>query len=233
MADTPSDSQSETAAALAAGRWLFAQGTVFRKGVPALEFLPDADRIEIAFAGRSNVGKSSLINALTGHKNLARTSSTPGRTQELNFFALAPNRSPDENGVLWIVDMPGYGYARESKTKIAAWNKLLVQYLMGRPTLRRVFVLIDARHGLKKNDLAQLDDLDKAAVPYQIILTKSDKPKKGDLTDCVENVKKAIEKRPAAHPIIHLTSSEKNLGIDELKAEIATLVDLPSIGYKA
>ncbi len=121
--------------------------------MPALEFLPDADRIEIAFAGRSNVGKSSLINALTGHKNLARTSSTPGRTQELNFFALAPNRSPDENGVLWIVDMPGYGYARESKTKIAAWNKLLVQYLMGRPTLRRVFVLIDARHGLKKMTL--------------------------------------------------------------------------------
>ena len=159
------------------GRWLFAQGTAFRIGVPDLSILPPADRDEIAFAGRSNVGKSSLINALTGYKNLARTSSTPGRTQELNFFALAPERSDDGNGVLWLVDMPGYGYARESKSKIKAWNQLLVAYLQGRPNLRRVFLLVDARHGLKPNDLEQMADFDKTAVPYQIVLTKSDKPK--------------------------------------------------------
>ena len=215
-----------------AGRWLFAQGTTFRIGVPDLTVLPPADRDEIAFAGRSNVGKSSLLNALTGHKNLARTSSTPGRTQELNFFALAPDRSADENGVLWLVDMPGYGYARESKSKIKAWNKLLVAYLQGRPNLRRVFLLIDSRHGLKPNDVAQMEDFDKSPVPYQIILTKADKPKKGDLTDCLENVKKAIHKRAAAHPKVIVTSSEKNDGIAELRSEIASMVDLEAIGYQ-
>ncbi len=218
---------------LEAGRWLFSQGTAFRKSVPDLSFLPPADRIEIAFAGRSNVGKSSLINALTQHKNLARTSSTPGRTQELNFFALAPNRSDDDNGVMWLVDMPGYGYARRSKSKIIAWQKLLAAYLRGRPNLRRVFILIDARHGLKPNDLAQMDALDKTAVPYQTVLTKADKPKKGDLTQCLENVKTAIQKRAAAHPCVIVTSSEKNQGMAQLRAEIAALVDLTAIGYKS
>lgn len=223
---------------LEAGRWLFAQGSAFRLGVVALDGLPPADRLEVSFAGRSNVGKSSLINALTNTKALARTSSTPGRTQELNFFALAPNRSAmiengDENGVAWLVDMPGYGYARESKTKIAAWNELLFSYLRGRANLRRVFVLVDARHGLKPNDLTMLDDLDMAAVSYQIVLTKADKPKKPALAQIVEDVQSALRKRPAAHPDILITSSEKGGGIAELRATIASLVDLQSLGYKA
>ena len=157
------------------GRWLFAQGTEFRLGVVALDHLPETSHVEIAFAGRSNVGKSSLINALTNQKGLARTSNTPGRTQELNFFMLAPQRG---DGAAWLVDLPGYGYARESKDKIAAWNKLLNAYLRGRPNLRRVFMLVDSRHGLKANDLAMMDDLDVAAVSYQVVLTKIDKIKK-------------------------------------------------------
>ena len=215
---------------LAAGRWLLAQGTEFRLGVVGLEHLPPGDRIEMAFAGRSNVGKSSLINAVTGSKNLARTSNTPGRTQELNFFMLAPQRN---DGAAWLVDLPGYGYARESKSKIAAWNKLLNDYLRGRASLRRVFVLVDSRHGLKKNDLAMLDDLDKTAVSYQLILTKTDKLKKGQLHSVREATEVALAKRPAAHPHIIATSSEKNIGIDEVRAAIASLVDLAELGYKA
>ena len=212
------------------GRWLFAQGTEFRLGVVALDHLPETSHVEIAFAGRSKVGKSSLINALTNQKGLARTSNTPGRTQELNFFMLAPQRG---DGAAWLVDLPGYGYARESKDKIAAWNKLLNAYLRGRPNLRRVFMLVDSRHGLKANDLAMMDDLDVAAVSYQVVLTKIDKIKKGQLERVIAATEEALKKRPAAFPVVLASSSEKNTGIDDVRGAFASLVDIDQLGYKA
>jgi GTP-binding protein len=172
--------------------------------------------IEIAFAGRSNVGKSSLINALTGRRALARTSHTPGRTQELIFFT-GPGR-------LTLVDMPGYGYAAASKAKVNAWTSLIHAFLLGRANLARVYLLVDARHGLKPNDGDVLDTLDKAAVNYQIVLTKADAVKKSELETRVAEVEAEITKRPAAFPGVLVTSAEEGTGIPELRAAVARLL---------
>ncbi len=201
---------------LEAGRLLFARPFIFVKGCVRLADLPPADRAEIAFAGRSNVGKSSLINALTGTKDLARTSNTPGRTQELNIFE-------SEKTPLRIVDMPGYGFAEAPKAKVEAWTRLIKQYLTGRPNLRRVYVLVDGRHGPKENDLTIMNLLDKTAVSYQIVLTKADKPLSKDLEPVIAATRAAIAKRPAAHPEVIVTSSETKYGMDVLRAEIELL----------
>ena len=210
-------------AALERGRRLFAGPWIFIRGVPSMKFLPPEGPLEISFAGRSNVGKSSLINALVNQKGLARTSNTPGRTQELNYFIPDGGEGAGEPE-LAIVDMPGYGYAKAPKAQVAAWTKLVFTYLRGRSTLRRVFVLIDARHGIKANDTEVLDMLDTAAVSYQIVLTKSDKIKAGELEKLQATTAVKIAKRPAAFPDIITTSSEKHIGIDELRAVIAGLV---------
>jgi GTP-binding protein len=200
-------------------RLLFARPWTFVRGMAAVDDLPPvAGTIEIAFAGRSNVGKSSLINALTGQGSLARTSNTPGRTQELNLF-----RPEREAGVL-MVDMPGYGYAEAPKEKVDVWNQLIRDYLRGRPNLARVYVLVDARHGIKKNDEDVLSLLDKAAVSYQLVLTKIDKVKPGGLEAVTAKVAEAIRKRPAAHPDVIATSAEKGTGIDLLREAIARLL---------
>ena len=198
-----------------AGRLLFARDVTFMLSAVSLETLPPARLPEICFAGRSNVGKSSLINALTNRKGLARASNTPGRTRELNYFNV------DDR--LFVVDLPGYGYAKASKSDIARWTKLTRQFLFGRASLRRVFLLIDSRHGLKDSDLDLMAMLDETAVTYQLILTKTDKLKKGQLDKVLTKTQTAIAKRPAAFPQIINTSSETKKGLDELRAEIATL----------
>lgn len=215
MGDAP---ESPDAKLIEAGRLLFARPFEFIKGCVRVSDLPPADMIEVAFAGRSNVGKSSLINALVNMKALARTSNTPGRTQEINIFE-------NEHGPLRVVDMPGYGFAQAPKPKVEAWNKLIHSYLQGRPNLRRVYVLIDSRHGPKANDLSVMNELDTSAVSYQIVLTKSDKPSVTELEKNIEATKKAIVKRPAAHPTLIVTSSQKGAGIDLLRAEIAAFLD--------
>ena len=201
-----------------AGRLMFARPFVFIKGCVRIADLPPTDRVEIAFAGRSNVGKSSLINSLTGTTNLARTSNTPGRTQELNIFEA-------ELSPLRIVDMPGYGFAQAPRDKVAAWTKLIHQYLTGRPNLRRVYVLVDGRHGPKDNYLTVMNELDKTAVSYQVVLTKADKPSVTELEAVIAATKAAIAKRPAAHPDLVITSSETKFGMDILRAEIAYIVN--------
>ncbi len=198
------------------GRKLFAGNTEFLKGVVAMDGLPPADRLEVCFAGRSNVGKSTLINALTGRKGLARASNTPGRTQEINYFTTL-------NGP-FLVDLPGYGYANAPIPVVEKWQRLLKSYLSGRQTLRRAFVLIDARHGVKKVDEEILSLLDRAAVTFQVVLTKTDKVKDKDRAAVIAQVRAAVSKHPAAYPELILTSSEKGEGIDILRTIIADLV---------
>ena len=197
------------------GRLLFAREVNFMKSAVSLETLPSPDLPEVCFAGRSNVGKSSLINALTNRKGLARASNTPGRTRELNYFNV--------DGRLFLVDLPGFGYAKASKTDIARWTHLTKAYLRGRAGLRRVFLLIDSRHGIKPSDVEVMEMLDEAAVTYQLVLTKIDKLKKGELAKVSDKTLKFIAKRPAAFPTLMITSSEKKDGIDLLRAEIADL----------
>ena len=196
-------------------RQLFAGPVDFVKGVVAMDGLPPADRPEVCFAGRSNVGKSSLINALTGRKSLARASNTPGRTQEINYFALG-----DQS---YLVDLPGYGFAKAPVAVVAKWQALLKNYLAGRPTLRRAFCLIDARHGVKPVDHEIMTLLDRSAVPFQVVLTKTDKLGPNALKPVIAQVEEELQKHPAAYPELVITSSEKGQGIATLRAIIAGL----------
>jgi GTP-binding protein len=200
------------------GRKLFAGDFKFIWASPSIETLPPMAGVEVAFAGRSNVGKSSLINALTGRNALARTSSTPGRTQELIFFD-----GPDHAG-LRLVDMPGYGYASAPKAKVASWTALIHKYLQGRSNLARVYVLIDARHGLKDVDLDVLKTLDRAAVSYQVVLTKADQIKPAELESRIGDIKTSLSTHPAAFPDVLATSSETSEGIPELRAAMVRLL---------
>ncbi len=202
--------------ALLRGEALFRREWTFLKGAPSLAHLPPETEAEIAFAGRSNVGKSSLLNALTGRNSLARTSNTPGRTQELNYFTT-------KDVPLLMVDMPGYGFASAPKDKVEAWNELIREYLRGRSSLRRVFLLIDSRHGIKEIDLEIMAMLDESAVSYQIVLTKLDKIATGEPSGLIARTAAAIARRPAAFPLLVATSSETGEGIDRLRAAIAEI----------
>jgi len=204
-----------------AGRLLFAGPVEFVKGVVAMSGLPTPDRLEVCFAGRSNVGKSSLINALTGRKNLARASNTPGRTQEINFFAMGVEGAENSR---YLVDLPGYGYAEAPVAVVAKWQALLKSYLAGRQTLRRAFVLIDMRHGVKDVDDEIMTLLDRSAVTFQVVMTKADKVSKTEGEANIAKTMAALAKHPAAFPEIIVTSSEKGEGLETLRAIIATLI---------
>ena len=207
LAEEPDDLARET------GRKLFAGEVDFLKGVVAMSGLPADDRIEVCFAGRSNVGKSSLINAITGRKALARASNTPGRTQEINYFTLGDER--------YLVDLPGYGYANAPVQVVEKWQALLKQYLSGRASLRRAFVLVDSRHGIKPVDEEIMTLLDRSAVTFQVVLTKADKIKPAQYDSLLKQVREKLAKHPAAYPELVLTSSEKSDGIATLRSIIA------------
>ena len=198
------------------GRLLFSKETSFVKGVVDMPGLPIPDKIECCFSGRANVGKSSLINALTGRKGLARASNTPGRTQEINFFSIPDNH--------YLVDLPGYGYANAPIKVVEKWQNLLKRYLAGRQSLRRAFVLVDSRHGVKKVDTEIMSMLDSSAVTFQVVLTKLDKVKEKDRENILKQVRASLQKHPAAFPEIILTSSERGWGIPTLRSIIAMLV---------
>ncbi|MPT24722.1 MAG: YihA family ribosome biogenesis GTP-binding protein [Starkeya sp.] len=216
QADDTSAASAFTPDEIEAGRRLFAGEWTFLSAAPTIATLPPMRSIEIALAGRSNVGKSSLVNALTGRKALARTSVTPGRTQELIFFGLGPD--------LTLVDMPGYGFAKAPKDKVDAWTATVHAYLRGRANLARVFVLIDSRHGLKPIDREVLDGLDKAAVSYAVVLTKADQLKPAELAQRVEETQAGLARRPAAFPLVFPTSSRDGSGIGELRAAVIRLM---------
>lgn len=198
------------------GRWLFAQDCEFVAGAASMDIIPTPSKPEIAFVGRSNVGKSSLLNSLTNRKTLARVSHTPGRTAQLNFFLLG--------NTLMLVDLPGYGYAKASKKDIAGWNSLIMDYLRGRPNLRRVCLLIDGRHGVKPSDIEVMEILDEDAVSYQIILTKCDKVPAKEIEKHQENIKKLFASHPALCQNIITTSAHERLGMEQLRAEITSLI---------
>ncbi len=200
---------------------LFSGNAVFIKGVVDEAGFPTTGQMEVCFAGRSNVGKSSLINAVTGTKGLARTSNTPGRTQEINYFDLSDQ--------LFITDLPGYGYAQAPKEKVQLWNALIHDYLLGRQELKRAFLLIDARHGVKKNDEEVFDKMDKVGISYQLVFTKIDKVKPSELENKLSQADAIVKKRVAAHPRILVTSSEEGVGLNRVRAEIAAL--LPEYYY--
>lgn len=214
----PTADELFTADEIARGAALFKVPSEFVKGVTSIDALPDDGRPEIAIAGRSNVGKSSLINALANRKALARVSVTPGRTRELNFFTLGPD------GAVYLVDMPGYGYARAPKSAVMGWTQLIGDYLKGRRELMRAFLLIDARHGLKPNDRDTMTLMDESAVSYQAVLTKADKPKQSELDSVIAKVTDELAKRPAAYPQLLVTSARTGSGIPELRAAIAASV---------
>ncbi len=210
---SPADAASHAAA--------FPRNWIFIRGVPSLKFLPPEGPPEIAFAGRSNVGKSSLINALVDTKGLARTSNTPGRTQELNYFVPdGHSGAADDMPPMALVDMPGYGYAKAPKDQVDAWTKLVFDYMRGRSTLKRVYLLVDARHGIKKNDEEVMTLLDKAAMSYQVVLTKTDKIHSSGIPNLVVTTIEQIKRRPAAFPEVLATSSEKGEGIETLRAAV-------------
>ncbi len=214
MSDKPAFSDE----VLEAGRKLCMGPVEFILGAASLTQLPEGNRPEIAFAGRSNVGKSSLINAVLNRKSLARSSAEPGKTRELNYFDLG-------EGKLWVVDLPGFGYAKVSRDQQAKWVQLTKRYLRGRANLRRVFLLVDSRRGLMETDLETMAMLDAAAVTYQIVLTKADKIKSKELEAVRTKIEATLKKHPAAHPIPRVTSSEKGYGIPELRAEIGQLAE--------